>query len=195
MDAADRDRRNPRFGGDTAASPSNASARRARPVSVDAFLLAALFVPIHCPRQPLHSLMLFGGVLLAFAFIMPIRYLLDDTHHRLNTRASGLLTLHDIDAHLDVEQRNRDLGVPELIDARGATTDLTAVQVQYLVDRATAMLRTIALGATAIVTDDPVVFEMARAYAARAERSGVVAEVFYDIDVASRWLDQVSPAG
>ena len=41
---------------------------------------------------------------------------------RLVTRADGVVTFAEINAHLDIEQRNRDLDRPELIDARGATT-------------------------------------------------------------------------
>src|SRR5262245_38743305 len=121
---------------------------------------------------------------------MPIHYAMDDVHRRLLTRADGVLTFHDINAHLDVEQRNRDLGVPELVDARGATTDLTLEQVRRLVRRAADMLRVVDLGATAIVTTNDVVYGMARLYSVLAESEGVVADVFYDIESATRWLEQ-----
>ena len=55
-----------------------------------------------------------------------------------------------INAHLDYEQRNRDLDRPELIDARGRTTTVTADQVRHLVTRASGMLRAVDLGPTAI---------------------------------------------
>ncbi len=53
---------------------------------------------------------------------MPIRYSTDPVNRRLVTRADGVVTFAEINAHLDIEQRNRDLDRPELIDARGATT-------------------------------------------------------------------------
>jgi hypothetical protein len=79
---------------------------------------------------------------------MPIRYETDRLHRRLVTRADGLLTFRDINAHLDVEERNRDLHLPELFDARGATTNLTIEQVRQLVRRAADMLCVVDLGAT-----------------------------------------------
>lgn len=121
---------------------------------------------------------------------MPIRYEFDHLRGRLITRADGVLTFHDINAHLDVERRKRDLELPELFDARSATTDLTTDQVRRLVDRATGMLRVTSLGATAVVTANPGVYAMARLYASLAEREGIPAAVFRDLREATRWLDR-----
>ena len=125
---------------------------------------------------------------------MPIHYSID-ANRRLLTRADGVVTFHDINAHLDVERRNGDLHRPELIDARGATTDLTTEQVRHLVARSTEMLQTLDLGPTAIVTDNKAVYVMARLYAVLAERAGVVAEVFLDVDSATTWLGQFTAQG
>ena len=46
---------------------------------------------------------------------MPIRYSIDGINRRLLTHADGLVPFHDINAHRDHEQRNRDLDRPELI--------------------------------------------------------------------------------
>ena len=124
---------------------------------------------------------------------MPIHYSFDSTRARLVTRADGVVTFHEINAHLDMEQRKRDLELPELFDARGATTDLTAAQVRRLVDRVTKLLRAADLGATAVVTNDPALFGLARMYAALAKQSGVWTEVFQDVAAASRWLDGFGP--
>jgi hypothetical protein len=123
---------------------------------------------------------------------MPIRYSVDRLHGWLLTHADGVVTFHDINAHLDIEQRDRNLARPELIDARGATTDLTAEEIRRLVQRATNMLRVVELGPTAIVTDDDVAFGMARMYSLLAEGAGVVAEVFRDMESATRWLDRMA---
>jgi len=123
---------------------------------------------------------------------MPIRYSLDRLHGRLVTRADGVLTFHEISAHLNTEQRNRDLDLPELIHARGATTNVTPDQVRQLVDRAVGMLRVVDLGATAIVTTDAALYGVARMYALLAGRVGIAAAVFRDVDAASRWLDGFS---
>lgn len=123
---------------------------------------------------------------------MPIRYSVDRLHGWLLTHADGVVTFHDVNAHLDIEQRDHNLARPELVDARGATTDLTAEQIRRLVQRATNMLRVVDLGPTAIVTDDDVAFGMARMYSLLAEGAGVVAEVFRDLESATRWLDRMA---
>ena len=122
---------------------------------------------------------------------MPIHYSIDPADGRMTTRADGVVTFHDINAHLDVEQRNRDLHRSELIDARGATTDLTAEQVRRLVRRAADMLRITDLGPTAIVTTNDVVYGMARMYSILAEGVGANAEAFRDMDSAKRWLNRM----
>jgi hypothetical protein len=123
---------------------------------------------------------------------MPIRYSTDPVNRRLVTRADGVVTFAEIDAHLDIEQRNRDLDRPELIDARGATTDLTTQQVRQLVQPAANMLRLVELGATAIVTTDDVLYGMARMYSILAEGVGATSQVFRDVESATRWLNRVS---
>ena len=123
---------------------------------------------------------------------MPIRYSIDQYHRRLMTHADGIVTFHDINAHLDLEQRNRDLNRSELIDARGATTDITSDQVRRLVRRAADMLRLGDLGPTAIVTTDDVVYRMARMLLKiMAEGVGAAAEVFRDMESATRWLERM----
>jgi hypothetical protein len=123
---------------------------------------------------------------------MPIRYSLDRLRGRLLTHADGLVTFADINSHLDLEQRDRNLHRPELLDARGATTDLTTEQIRQLVLRAANMLRVVNVGPTAIVTNNDVVFGMAWLYSLLAESAGVEAEVFRDVDAATEWLDQAS---
>jgi hypothetical protein len=107
------------------------------------------------------------------------------------THADGIVTFDDINAHLDLEQRNRDLNRSELIDARGATTDITSEQIRRLVRRAADMLRVVDLGPTAIVTTDDVVYGMARMYSILAEGVGATAEVFRDMESATRWLERM----
>lgn len=116
---------------------------------------------------------------------MPIHYAFDRLHRRLVTHADGVLTFHEISAHLNTEQRNRDLDLPELIDARGATTNVTPDQVRQLVDRAVGMLRVVDLGATAIVTTTAAPAGMARMYSLLAGRAGIAADVFPDVHVAA----------
>jgi hypothetical protein len=76
---------------------------------------------------------------------MPIRHSIDRVNKRLLTLADGVVTSHEINAHLDYELRNRDLDRQELIDARGATTTVTADQVRQFVTRAADLLRVVNL--------------------------------------------------
>src|SRR5262245_31998352 len=122
---------------------------------------------------------------------MPMHYSMDPKDGRLLTRADGVVTFHDINAHLDVEQHNRDLSRAELIDARGAVADLTADQIRVLVQRTADMLRTVDVGPTAIVTTNDLVFGMARMYALLSEHAGVNAEVFRDMPSATNWLRSI----
>src|SRR4030095_9907317 len=121
---------------------------------------------------------------------MPIHYAIDRMTRRLVARADGLLTSHDINAHLDLEQKNRDLELPELFDARGATTNVTTDQVRHLVRRAADMLRFVDLGATAIVTTNDIFYGMARMYSVLAESEGAATDVFTDVESATKWLAQ-----
>jgi hypothetical protein len=87
---------------------------------------------------------------------------------------------------MDVEQRNRHLAMPELFDARAATTDLTADEVRDLVRRAADMLKVSDLGATAIVTTNDMLYGMARMYSVLLEGAGAAADVFTDVESAGR---------
>jgi hypothetical protein len=121
---------------------------------------------------------------------MPITYVIDRFRQRMLTHADGVVTFHDVNRHLDEEERERGLDLPELVDARGAKTDLTSEQLRQLVQRAAQMARTIPLGPTAIVATDDTVFGMARMYSILAEQVGVSVEVFRDLGSAERWLNQ-----
>jgi hypothetical protein len=123
---------------------------------------------------------------------MPIQYVIDGIHQRVLTHADGLVTFQDLNQHLDAEERDRGLGLHELFDARGATTNVTAEQVRMLVQRAADTLRRIPVGPTAIVATDDVVFGMARMYAILTEEAGARVEVFRDVESANRWLQEVS---
>ena len=123
---------------------------------------------------------------------MPIQYVIDGIHQRVLTHADGLVTFQDLSEHLDAEERDRGLGLHELFDARGATTNVTADQVRMLVQRAADTVRRIPLGPTAIVATDDVAFGMARMYAILTEQAGARVEVFRDVESANRWLQEVS---
>jgi hypothetical protein len=120
---------------------------------------------------------------------MPITYVVDPILQRMTPHADGLITYQDITRHLDDEERERALGLPELFDACGATTDITADQVRRLVQRAARTARQAPLGPTAIVATNDTVFGMARMYSILMEPVAAPVGVFRDRDAAIRWLE------
>jgi len=119
---------------------------------------------------------------------MPIFFHVDRLGRRVATRASGLVTFSELSEHLDAEERERALGLTELFDARGATTDITPDQIKQLVRRAAETARRSALGPTAIVTENDLVFGMARMYSILVENVAPVG-VFRDREPAIEWLE------
>jgi hypothetical protein len=119
---------------------------------------------------------------------MPITFVVDHMRQRMVSHADGVVTFADLDEHLDAERRERALGLPELIDASGASTDITSKQIERLVQRAAGMVRTTPLGPTAIVVQDPMAFGMARMYSILMELVAPVG-VFRDRASANNWLD------
>jgi hypothetical protein len=128
---------------------------------------------------------------------MAITFTLDRSRHRMFTRAEGMLTLGEIEAHLEVEEAERALGYAELFDARGTTLSVSAEDVRRLVERARKLHAAgIVVGPTAIVADSDVVFGMARMYAILSEFAHAPVEVFRLVEPALAWLDDyVAPTG
>jgi hypothetical protein len=121
---------------------------------------------------------------------MPIPYTLDRERNRMYTRADGLLTLAELETHLDVEEADRAAGYAELFDARGATTNLTPGDVRRLVARARQMQQAgTVIGPTAVVADNDVLYGMARMYAMLCEFVDAPVEVFREVEPALAWLD------
>jgi len=120
---------------------------------------------------------------------MPISYSIDRFRQRMVTHAEGLITLADVDAHLDAELRERGTDVPELFDARFATTNITPSEVRQLVYRVHDIARAHPFGPTAIIALDDVAFGMARMFSILVAPYGVAIEVFRDVDSGSAWLD------
>jgi len=118
---------------------------------------------------------------------MPMTFVVDHVLQRMVTHAEGVVTRAEIDEHLDAEERERGLGLPELIDASGASADMTSRDVERVVQRAARMARNAPLGPTAIVVQDPTAFGMARMYSILMDRIAPVG-VFRDRASAISWL-------
>jgi hypothetical protein len=124
---------------------------------------------------------------------MPVTYEIDSSRHLVRTLASGLVTYRELERHVAEEEHDDAIGLAEVIDARGATTDLTSDQVRGLVARTDALVRKGRFGALAIVTDNDVAFGMARMYQLLCELSlAVRIEVFRDLEPALAWLCAVN---
>lgn len=83
------------------------------------------------------------------------------------------------------------LGLPELIDASGASTDVTPDDVARPVQRAARPSQRVPLGPTAIVVQDSMAFGMARMYSILMECVGAPGGVFRDRASAIRWLESI----
>ena len=103
--------------------------------------------------------------------------------------ATGIVTYDELRAHVEQEERDGALGLTEVIDARGATTNLTGDEVRALVARTDTLVRRGRFGALAIVTDNDVAFGMARMYQILCERLPIQIGVFRQLDPALVWLD------
>jgi hypothetical protein len=95
---------------------------------------------------------------------MPITFVIDRFRQRMWTQAEGLVTYADLSAHLDAEAREHGVDLPDLFDARDATTDITPRQVRQLVQRVQYMVRTQPFGPTAIIAINDFVFGLARMF-------------------------------
>jgi 2-hydroxychromene-2-carboxylate isomerase len=122
---------------------------------------------------------------------MPMTFTIDPAQRTVRTVASGLVTYDDLARHLDEEELGDAVGLAEVIDGRGATTDVTPDQVRALVARTDALLRKGRFGALAIVTDSDFAFGMARMYQILAEPLPVQIGVFRTLGEATAWLSAV----
>lgn len=120
---------------------------------------------------------------------MPIHFRYDPASGILLTRAKGRLGFDEIVRHLDEQQEAQRVANPELIDATGANTAITADQVRILVERMTEMQQQGTFGPTAVITSNDVVFGMARMFGILSElRGGPKLEAFRSRNEALVWL-------
>jgi hypothetical protein len=124
---------------------------------------------------------------------MPIRFTYDHQLKILFTTADGLLSLVEIQRHLDEEAAAEALGYREIFDASAASTNLTSEEARELARRLVARMRSGPLGPTAIFTTNDVTFGMARMFAIFCELwSGPQVGVFRSLDEGLDWLVQAS---
>src|ERR1044072_4938725 len=92
---------------------------------------------------------------------MPIRMRFDPELRILFTTAEGVITLKDVQAHLDEEEAECHLDARELFDASAATTDLTSSDVKEILVRLKERMQKGQFGPTSVVTRDDTFFWLA----------------------------------
>ena len=111
----------------------------------------------------------------------------------LRVVADGVITADAIRDHLDRERADGALGAPELIDARGATPDVSTSEVRALVDVLGGLAHSGALGPTAVVVATDYAYGMLRMLEILADGVAAV-RPFRDVDEAQRWLETATAA-
>jgi len=127
---------------------------------------------------------------------MPIRFAYDRSVNVLFTKAEGLISFEDINRHLDEESRADALALREIVDATDAHTNLSLEEIREVAARLYHLAGTHSLGPTAVVTENDVVFGMARMLAILSElQGGPQTQVFRRFDEGMRWLLRTLPNG
>lgn len=120
---------------------------------------------------------------------MPIRIEYDTRRNRLETSVDGLLTFEEIQRHIDDEEANGHLCLPEIFDCKDASTNLSREQIELLVERLLNYPKNKCLGPTAIVAKNPLTFGMARMFEIVCElHGGPPIGVFNNRDEGEHWL-------
>jgi hypothetical protein len=128
---------------------------------------------------------------------VPLRPSFDERVHCVLVRGTGVITLDDVLTLIRTARAHVDHRMwPMLVDARGATTDLTVEDV----DRLAAAVQNAhdtqgPRGHVAIVADDETMYGRMLAYEAKCAAFGVsYIRVFRQYNDADRWLDIVAAA-
>jgi len=121
---------------------------------------------------------------------MLVQYARDDANRRITIVTSGPLTLAEILANIDRQVREKTWSYAVLYDTGEADAIPTAEDVDHVIGRVRALAARLGRrGAVAIVTRNPLAFEIAREYAVVERDVGAVG-FFRDLEAAERWLSQ-----
>lgn len=120
---------------------------------------------------------------------MPIRFSYDPDLRIVFTTAEGLLSLTEIEKHLEDETVADALRYRELFDATNSRIQATGTEVRALVERVLTTMKTAQFGPTAVITNNDFFFGMASMFAILTElRDGPKIAVFRDFDSGLNWL-------
>jgi hypothetical protein len=124
---------------------------------------------------------------------MPLSADFDHRTRFVFTRASGDITLSEIEEHLDEEEREGGLSYPEIIDARQGTGHLSPADIRRTVAQLRLLRTRHSLGPTAIVVQSDFDFAMVRMLSILSEDICQV-EVFRNLPDAEQWLGSLPRA-
>jgi hypothetical protein len=117
---------------------------------------------------------------------MSIRYERDDARRRVVIIVQGTIEPDDMFAVIERQRLDDTWSYGVLYDLRLMAGRLTLAELRPILGRA-SQRRGAARGPIAILAADPIVYDMACAYAALG-RSTLTIEVFRDLDEAEQWL-------
>ena len=104
----------------------------------------------------------------------------------VRTALTGRVGFDQMVMHLHARERTGLLGQPQLVDARGATIELSGAEARALAARVRERGRDTPVGPTAVVADSDFMYGLARMYGGFAD-SGQFA-VFRSMEEAEEWI-------
>src|SRR6266851_6019194 len=117
---------------------------------------------------------------------MSIRYERDDASRRVVIIVQGTIEPDDVFAVIGRQRLDSAWSYGLLYDLRSMTGRLTLAELRPILGRA-SQRHAAARGPVAILASDPLMYDLARSYAALG-RSTLTIEVFHDRDEAETWL-------
>lgn len=126
---------------------------------------------------------------------MPIHYERDDARRRLVVMTTGHVTSEEVRNTLDRQAKDGAWSYSVLYDARAGRNVPTIEDVRQLVLHVGQLTcRYGPRGPVALVSTDPQLSKMGRAYSNLGELTSLDVKVFTEVEEAERWLDEVHPA-
>ena len=122
---------------------------------------------------------------------MPIHYERDDSRRRIVIMTTGHVTPEEVRGVLERQAREGAWSYSVLYDARAGRNVPTLDDVRRLVLHVGELTcRYGPRGPVALVTTNPQLSKMGRAYANLGELTSLDVQVFTDVDAAEQWLDE-----
>jgi hypothetical protein len=126
---------------------------------------------------------------------VPIHYEQDDARRRIVVMTTGDVTADEVRDTLERQAREGAWSYRVLYDVRAGRNVPTIEDVRRLVLQVGELTcRYGPRGPVALVSADPLMSRMGRAYSNLGELTALDVQVFTDVDEAEQWLDDAYPA-